>query len=510
MNRLRAWLDNPILVKHLRSRLRVSPLAASAVVVVVLCLCVMWAGLFLSWFAGGTAFGILLGLQGLLLVVMGAAQVGGSVGGARGSGILDFHRVSPMSPTALTLGFFFGAPVREYLLFAITLPFSLFCVAMGPPDFLGFLQLMVLLVVSAWVFHALALLNGLLARRPKATSQGIVGLVLFAILSGSGLVAGLGRAALFASESPWLPFFGVKLPWLVYVLLYEIPTLAFLLVAPNRKMASERAHVLSKPQSVAGLAILSVLFLGSLWRVTEVDAAALVLVVLYVLVVAAIVLVAAVTPNAGEYAKGIRRAERLGRPRVGYWDDLALNRVALAVMCGVVLAGATLAWRMLEGSAPAWPGQNVDFSLTIAIGVLVVAYFGLVLQFFQLAFPKRATLFLGLFLFLAWAVPPLLGSVVMAASPGAGASNVLGQVLVCLSPVTGIALSSGIAHGTSVTAVRAAAFCPALVFAFLFNNLVTVARRRVEAGARSAGGNAAVDVPVPDEGLSLTGAPSGG
>ena len=38
-DRLRDWLDNPIFIKHVRSRLRKQPLAAGAVVVVVLVLC---------------------------------------------------------------------------------------------------------------------------------------------------------------------------------------------------------------------------------------------------------------------------------------------------------------------------------------------------------------------------------------------------------------------------------------------------------------------------------------
>ena len=41
---LLAWLDNPIFIKHVRSRLRKQPLAAAAVVVMVLCMCIAWAG----------------------------------------------------------------------------------------------------------------------------------------------------------------------------------------------------------------------------------------------------------------------------------------------------------------------------------------------------------------------------------------------------------------------------------------------------------------------------------
>ena len=118
-----------------------------------------------------------LGLQAVILAIMGASQVGSAVGAARASGILDFHRVSPLSPAELVLGFFFGAPIREYLLFACTLPFSILCVAMGTPDFRGFLQLMILLVVSSWVMHGFSLLNALIlkkqagSRRRRASSS---------------------------------------------------------------------------------------------------------------------------------------------------------------------------------------------------------------------------------------------------------------------------------------------------------------------------------------------------
>ena len=67
------------------------------------------------------------------------------------SGILDFHRVSPMTPTELTLGFFFGAPIREYPLFAATLPFTVLCMAFGVPSLRGFVQLMIILLTTAWM-----------------------------------------------------------------------------------------------------------------------------------------------------------------------------------------------------------------------------------------------------------------------------------------------------------------------------------------------------------------------
>ena len=91
------WLDNPIFVKHVRSRLRLQPTASAIVVVQALCLCIAWAGFQLGTFSNGAAYGLLLFLQLIIIVGIGGAQVAAAAGGSRASGILDFHRVSPLS-----------------------------------------------------------------------------------------------------------------------------------------------------------------------------------------------------------------------------------------------------------------------------------------------------------------------------------------------------------------------------------------------------------------------------
>jgi hypothetical protein len=475
MDRLTAWLDNPLMMKHVRSRLRRAQVVPSVAVVVILCILIGWAGWMLDAFASGGPFGALLALQTIILVVIGSSMVGAAVGGARASGILDFHRVSPLSPWSVAGGFFLGAPIREYALIAATLPFSLFCVSMGAPDLFGLVQVLVALLVAAWVFHAVALLNGLTTKSPKAGARGIVGLLVFVIMFGGSMATGFRYATDLIAARPKLQFFGVALPWLFFLLLYLVPILGFLLTASTRKMRSERAHALSKPEAVACLATLTVLLLGGLWNVQ--GFAYVSLVVLYALVGGAIVLTATVTPAAGEYIKAIRRAEKAGLRRPWPWDDLALNRGALIVFCGIVLVGATVAWSAIEGR-PGQAGVGVSYSLSIAIGVIVVAYFGLSLQFFLLAFPKQqvAVASMGLFLFVVWLVPLIIGAIVAAAGYGESSAT----VLFSMSPVVGLALSAGVGERAFGQWPQLAALTPALLFAFAFNNLVAIARRRME------------------------------
>ena len=118
----------------------------------------------------------------------------------------------------------------------------------------------------------------------------------------------------------------------------------------------------------------------------------------------------------GRVLQGPLAGRQAGRPRLSLWDDLALNRLFLVVVCAIVLVTATIVWTgsRTRGSDPPAPIQ-ASFPLAIANGVLVVAYFGLALQFFLLRFGRRGAGLLALFLFLAWVVPLILGSITLVA-----------------------------------------------------------------------------------------------
>jgi hypothetical protein len=477
---VRDWLDNPIFIKHVRSRLRRQPLATGAVVVVVLCLCIVWAGYQLDLFLNGRAFEYLLALQGIILVIMGASQVSAAVGGARLSGILDFHRVSPLAPTELTLGFFFGAPIREYILFACTLPFAALFIAFGVPSFHGFIELMVCLIALAWLFHGLALLNSLIMKGQRS-ARGAVAVIVFFFLFLFNIVR-MGRfipsVAMF-SEDGRLTFFGQSLPWLTVVLLYVASMLFFVFLAARRKMGSERIHPLSKLQAIAAMAVVSVLALGAIWQREEHDA--LEIAALYALVVTAIPLILMVTPNRPEYSKGLWRALKEGRTNLSWWDDLSLNRIFLAILCAIVLAAGTVAWHDAGAPVIGWQLRSTTsghFPLAIATGVLVVAYFGLAHQYFALRFGPRGKTYFALFLFLTWILPLVAGSIMeMAAMPSGG--DVPAQMIVSLSPIPGIAMTAVSGSEPSPrAAVQGFAITPPLLFTFVFNSLLMSARRR--------------------------------
>jgi hypothetical protein len=443
----------------------------------VLCLCIAWSGYELDTFVSGGAFMLLLGLQAVILVIMGAAQVGAAVGGAHASGILDFHRVSPLSPTALVLGFFFGAPIREYVLFATTLPWAPLYLAVGTPSVHGFVQLMIATIAAAWLFHGLALMNGLFSRR-RSGMRDVPRMIALVYVLTTAATMGVNSSVKLVDMGLRLSFFGVSLPWLAVVLIYLSVLLYFIYLACVRKMASERIHALSKPQAVAAMAALSVLVLGGIWKQDHYEI--LLIVTLYTLVVAAVLLLATVTPSQAEYVKGLWRARKRGRSHLPPWDDLSLNRVFLVIVCAIALVTATFAWQ--ASPTPNVPGAGpvmTAFPLAIACGVLVVAYFGLALQFFRLRFGGRGLMYFGLFLFLAWILPLVAGTIGFIASMSVE-SDPTGQTITALSPVAGLGMmAAGASQPENSTRIQAATITPALLFTFVFNSLLIAARHRV-------------------------------
>jgi hypothetical protein len=476
---VRLVLDNPILTKHRRSRLRRNGVVTGALIVGVLCLLIAWFGMLMpGGFRSGMVFGYAVALQGIMLVIIGSSQIANAIGKVRESNILDFHRISPLPPFEIALGFFLGGPILEYALWLIPMPLAAYAAIEGAPGFVKFLEIELGQVLLAWAFHGLALLTSLMARKPKANVGGMIAFMFIAFGQLSPFVFGGARQL---AQDPTMGFFGLRVHWLAFLALYAGAVLAFELIASTRKMRSERMHALSKPQALAFAATATVLLLGAFWGPFFPGQ---VLLVLYAMVGVGALSTITITPDANEYAKGLRRAERTGHRRLPPWDDLALNRVGVMLIALVILAGATAGWKVMDMpvglAGGAWHGNT---SLSIAIGVLTVAYFGLAYQCCTLASPKRSRAWFSLFLFFAWVVPMLAGAILMATSMYPEAA----QVLMAVSPVLGLAMSTGLGPFAEVSqAVQVAALMPSIVFFFLFNNLVTIYRRRVERSLQAA------------------------
>lgn len=422
-----AIFDNPIFVKHVRSRLRKSQVMPPVIIVGVLAMLVMYSGMALGGLKEGVIFVLLYFAQVFILMFLGTNQVANTVAAARESEILDFHRVSPLRPSTIAWGFLLGAPIREYVLVLVLTPFTAICAILGEPGLVSYGILLALLWSSSLLFHTLAVLSGLVQARFKrgntATALVVVSHIFgWRILGGVALPATLTVIpALIEQMVPpgnmgrWIEFlpkfFGLDLPIWVQSFAYQIPLTAFLFWACVRRMHSAEKPLYSKPQACAFLLAACSLILAGLidppMQLQQLQEFARVGAIMS-MVLAAVALVCCVTPEAGAVANGLRRAERLGQRRVSLWSDAAQNALIAGVFGFIVLAAGEAATALLPAARLM---QAEDPHYPPIIAALTVLSFGWAFQFFHLRYKKRGRGYFAVFIFVLWGVPLMLSGI---------------------------------------------------------------------------------------------------
>jgi hypothetical protein len=453
------FADNPLLIKHIRTRLRRQHLLPGLAVVVIISGLITWAGFPQVtentgpndlWQARAGAFLCLIILQGLLLLLVGSASVAGSVAQARESGMMDFHRISPQRPVALALGFLLGGPIREYLLFAATLPFAAVLLLwrlsytpisqQGDVNFslsdplhaIGYLKVLLILLILGLLYHCFALLCGLVMPKTRGIAASMVSLLLIlqCFLLAPGIQSLTVSPTLFTSLRlgdlapegiSKLSFYGLPLSAFLLALLHAVPLLIFLFMAVVRKMRHERAYALAKPYAVLLFALLCLLIIGDAMPasppIDEWPAIFFSQIVLFSTLLLGLLLCLCVSPNAGDMLKGVRHAGKLGLSHVPAWNDLAVNWAPVLAMSGMTLiSGMTVTCMSKSHLFGAYSACYNDWTVAkgcfaILIAALALLFFGLMKQYFDLRFKKNGMVYFVLLLFLLWVVPLLLALV---------------------------------------------------------------------------------------------------
>lgn len=445
--------DNPILVKHLRSRLRQPQITYLLFVVFVICAFILWSGFAGVGFELGIPFVLLFLLQGCALHLVGTSQVASSIGQVNDSGILDFHRISPLPPTTTALGFVLGAPIREYLVALAALPFALLAAILGRPGIVGFITATLVLLTTTWLFHLLAMTAGLLAPRGKTrgTNMGLAFFIVVASLGSSTIHSGLplpgmltaGPALIEAMSGPLaagvqgkLPtFFGVPLPLFLQSLCYQLPLIVFLAIPVARRMRSSEVPLYSKSTAIAFLAAISVLNMGGIVGQVNIQANQVIPSLLYLNAVFAMFLIGAITPDQGAFLNHLRRANKLRMVQPSQWSDAASNRTAVLALCVVTYAMIQTVESVVVPAA-AGPGPMAFLIPTITT-LATIAYVGFAAQYLRIRMGKKGQGTLFVLLFGLWIVPLMLAAVV-----SLGLGNNGGQFIAGISPLFGIAASS--------------------------------------------------------------------
>ncbi|MFI4860740.1 MAG: hypothetical protein ACIAXF_08685 [Phycisphaerales bacterium JB063] len=243
----------------------------------------------------------LIFLQGIILMVLGTGAAAGGIARERSDRLLDYHRVSPMPPHAKILGLLFGLPIREYFMFALTLPFVGYAAYKGHVPLFALLQFYVVFISSVWLYHLTGMVSGMIVDRPWRAGfvvQGLViglyvglpqlsafGLTSFEYLTARPAFYGIVQQHLLTDWSEigsmgegwrqareqlrilrWksVAFFNLKMHPLVFSLMVQSFVLAILYTVIHRKWLGESRLALSKPTGLVFFALLQLFVLGSL------------------------------------------------------------------------------------------------------------------------------------------------------------------------------------------------------------------------------------------------------
>ncbi|MCX6873438.1 MAG: hypothetical protein NTW21_06470 [Verrucomicrobia bacterium] len=460
-----AWSiwSNPIFRRYCQSRLRWRGLG------IALLLTVLIAGFIVAMAssvgisnqmssADAARMGIipLLFMQGVILFVLGTAQVAGGMTAERDEGVIDYQRLIPMSPLSKALGFLFGLPVREYVMFLATLPFTAWSLWRGQVALAGWWPLYAVVLSSTLLYHLTGLVTGTIARNRRwafLTSIGLVfclytvipqmakfGLVFFKYLtitpvfaeSLPGLLPEATGAGVKAAQRllPTVKFFNLDFSEVVFTAFSQGGLILTLVIMLCRKWRRAEAHQLGKLWATGLFIWIQVLLLGNAlpliepgnlfpsrgiarmvrvmpnWEPSATEAVAMSGIYGLATLLLILVLGGIITPSADHQLRGWRRARKQGAAALPRLADAATGFGWVVVMALAGAAGWFLFTRAVVESR--WfPGHLVPLR-TLGFFVAVMLSGGLG---FQAMLEARGGRFVGLMAIIVGVVPIMVGAV---------------------------------------------------------------------------------------------------
>lgn len=513
--RVPEWMANPILVRGLRGRMRPKhilswgtiTLTLTAFVTIMVFLTTSQQRLTTTAEAAKLTVLPIIIIQGVILMLLGTGSVASGLSLEREKGLLDYLRMTPMSPTAKILGYLFGLPIREYFLFALTLPFLGFAIVVGEISPLKMLNFYVVFFSSVWLYHMTGMVAGMATSKPRQASmvaQGMVvllyiilpqltwfGLTFFEFLTVrptfyamvSEELAAVNRGVQMAAAQQFrglnqageVPFFNLDVHTTIFTLMVQVFLLVLLVVVIWRKWRDEFSHPLSKLHALAAYAGATVFLAGSLWPIVDREMLTsrltrqfggfhggemppvyllFIMCIIFLLVcgLAALAMVVLTTPNRWTQLRALRLARKHGAARVPPNADGASSTPLALAIAGITAMGfALVMWRVAQSD------RFVAELPPLLHMVLPVAYFaaaGLLTQAIQERFSSRIFI---VAVFMLWGLPFFVTAVLYAAFE----AWVTGAYIGVLSPPLGIWLTlANMFHAAEPGPASAAAELP--------------------------------------------------
>lgn len=407
----------------------------------------------------------LLILQGFILFVVGTGQVAGGMTADADEGTMDYMRLSPMTPLAKVLGYLFGLPVREWLMFAVTLPFSAWGIWKGAVPASNWVPVYAVVLSAAVLYHLTGLTAGTVLRNRRwafLVSMGGVFLLYTLIpqLAKLGLVyceyltimpvvtenlsgflplsAGAALRTVQEFEAD-VSFFGLDFPEAIFTILSQLVLCLTFIVMLWRRWKKPESHLLGKAWA-SGLSVwIQIVLLGCAlplispgllfisrrftmgegriyrnmgnWEPQLSEATAMIIIYGTVSLLGVILLSLLIAPARDSQITGLRRAQRLSSQRIPRFSDEAPSLPFVCFMSLAAAAGWTLFARGVIESH--WfPGQFLPSWTPFVFGlvILTTSVCG------ALLYELRGAKGIFLALILAGVLPVLIGSVMAAAA----------------------------------------------------------------------------------------------
>jgi hypothetical protein len=424
-----AWniLGNPIFRRYCQSRLRVRGLSISLLIFVLLAAFIV---ALVSTIGTGMnqdpvdsariAILPLLLLQDLVLFIFGTAQVAGGMTAERDEGVIDYQRLIPMSPLAKMVGYLFGLPVREWLIFFAIFPFSLWSFWRGEVPISVWGPLYLVMFSSAVLYHITGLVTGMVVRNRRwafLISIGLVfalytvipqmakfGLVFFKYLTVFPVLEeSLPRlmphtAGQVLSElerlAPTVKFFNLNFSEIVFTLFSQGGLILTFGIMVWRRWRRNESHLLGKAWATGFFAWVQLLFLGNAlplidpgnlfpsrafmrmarlnWRPDPSEAAAMC--GIYGLVTLGLIftLASTITPSLENQTRGWRRTRKMGRTRLGFFEDAATAFWFVALMA-IAGAGGWFIFTSALVESRWFPGHTVPASTFLYFAAVMLS-----------------------------------------------------------------------------------------------------------------------------------------
>ena len=459
-----AWeiWQNPIFRRYCQARLRARGLGVSLLIVVLI------AGFIVAIVssigirshetpadAARTGLIPLLVLQGIILFVLGTAQVAGGMTAERDEGVIDYQRLIPMSPLAKVLGYLFGLPVREYVMYLATLPFTAWSLWRGQVGWGVWLPLYAVVFSSALLYHFTGLLTGTVAKNRRwafLMSIGLVfclytvipqmakfGLVFFKYLtitpvfeeSLPGLLPTSAKAVVDVIQrlAPTVKFFNLDFSETVFTVFSQGGLILTFIVMLCRKWRRSESHLLGKVWAAGFFVWIQILLLGNAlplidpgnlfpsrafnrmvrllpnWTPHPMEAVGMSGIYGFVTLVLIFVLGGIITPTSEHQIRGWRRARKQGQSSLPHLSDAA---TAFWCVLFMAIAGA-VGWFIFTRSLveSRWfPGHELPLrTLGFFVAVLLTGGVG-----FQALLEARGGRVVGLLSIIVGVVPIMAGT----------------------------------------------------------------------------------------------------